>query len=106
MEAINRLSKDFQETFIIFSGNFKESFKRLSEDFGVYFDYILDRKLLDYISSSCLSLNPKRCGLFGQTNMQGGGEGILPILRKHSLTPPNFIFEQQTESHMKAEVLS
>ena len=31
---------------------------------------------------------------------------ILPGLRKRSLTPPNFIFEQQTESHMKAEVLS
>ena len=25
---------------------------------------------------------------------------------KRSLTPPNFILEQQTESHMKAEVFS
>ena len=104
MEAINRLSKDFQETFIIFSGNFKESFKRLSEDFGVYFDYILDRKLLDYISSSCLSLNPKRCGLFGLLDMRGGR--ILPGLKKRSLTPSNAFLEQQTESHMKAEVFS
>jgi len=37
-----------------------------------------------------------------------GGRGglILPGLRKHSLTPPNFILEQQTESHMKVEVFS
>ena len=34
------------------------------------------------------------------------GGGILPILRKRSLTPPNFILEQQTVSHMKAEVFS
>ena len=35
------------------------------------------------------------------------GRGLILLgLRKRSLTPPNFIFEQQTESHMKAEVLS
>ena len=37
----------------------------------------------------------------------GGGPGlILPGLRKRGLTPPNIILEQQTESHMKAEVFS
>ena len=49
-------------------------------------------------------VNPKRPGLFGQLDTRGGL--ILPFLRKRSLTPPNFIFEQQTESHVKAEVLS
>ena len=41
--------------------------------------------------------NPKSCGLFGQLDMQG-------ILRKRSLTPPNFTLEQQTEYHMKADL--
>ena len=50
------------------------------------------------------SINPKRCGLFGLLDMRGGL--IQPILRKRSLTPPNFILEQQTGSHMKAEVFS
>ena len=49
-------------------------------------------------------LNPKRPGLFGQLDTRGGR--ILPFLRKRSLTPLNLIFEQQTESHMKAVVLS
>ena len=35
-----------------------------------------------------------------------GGGLILPGLRKRGLAPPNFILEQQTESHMKAEVFS
>ena len=35
-----------------------------------------------------------------------GGGRILPILEKPSVTPPNFILEQQTVSHMKAEVFS
>ena len=39
--------------------------------------------------------NPKRPRLFGLLDTQGGG-----------LTHPNFIFEQQTESHVKAEALS
>ena len=39
------------------------------------------------------------------SQIPGGGGQILPGLRKNSLTPPNFIFEQQTESHMKAGVL-
>ena len=51
------------------------------------------------------SFNPKRHGLFGQLNTWGGGR-ILPILEKRSVTPPNFILEQQTESHMKAEDFS
>ena len=49
--------------------------------------------------------NPKSCGLFGQLDIQGGGL-ILPGLREHSLAPPKFISEQQTEFHMKAEVFS
>ena len=48
--------------------------------------------------------NPKRCGLFGLLDMRGGL--IQPILEKRTVTPPNFILEQQTESHMKAEVFS
>ena len=51
-------------------------------------------------------LNPNQCGLFGQLDMRGEGGGIPPGLRKRGLTPPNFILEQQTESHMKAEVFS
>ena len=35
-----------------------------------------------------------------------GGGLIQSILEKRSVTPPNFILEQQTESHMKAEVFS
>ena len=35
-----------------------------------------------------------------------GGGLIQSILEKGSVTPPNFILEQQTESHMKAEVFS
>ena len=31
---------------------------------------------------------------------------IQSIVEKRSVTPPNFILEQQTESHMKAEVFS
>ena len=50
-------------------------------------------------------VNPKRCGLFGLLDMRGGGR-ILPGLRKRSITPPNAFLEQQTESHMKAEVFS
>ena len=52
----------------------------------------------------CNHVNPKRPGLFGQLDTRGGR--ILPFLRKRSLTPLNLIFEQQTESHMKAVVLS
>jgi hypothetical protein len=51
-----------------------------------------------------ISLNPKRCWLFGQLNMRG--ELRQDILRKHSLTPPNFILEQQKESHINADVFS
>ena len=50
-------------------------------------------------------LNPKRCGLFGLLDMRGGGL-IQPILEKRTVTPPNFILEQPTESHIKAEVFS
>ena len=50
--------------------------------------------------------NPKRHGLFGQLNTWGGGGLIQSILEKRSVTPPNFILEQQTVSHMKAEVFS
>ena len=32
------------------------------------------------------------------------GGGIQSILKKCSVTPPNFILEQQTVSHMKAEI--
>ena len=48
--------------------------------------------------------NPKRHGLFGQLNTWGGL--IQSIFEKGSVTPSNFILEQQTESHMKAEVFS
>ena len=50
-------------------------------------------------------LNPKAWGLFGQLDMREGGL-IQSILEKRSQTPPNFILEQQTVSHMKAEVFS
>ena len=50
-------------------------------------------------------VNPKRHGLFGLPDTWGGGWNP-PILEKRSVTPPNFILEQQTESHMKAEVFS
>ena len=49
-------------------------------------------------------LNPKRHGLFGQLNTWGGL--IQSILEKRSVTPLNFILEQQTVSHMKAEVFT
>ena len=48
--------------------------------------------------------NPKRHGLFGQLYTWGGWNP--PILEKHSVTPHNFIQEQQTVSHMKAEIFS
>ena len=35
-----------------------------------------------------------------------GGGLIQSILEKRTVTPPNFILEEQTESHMKAEVFS
>ena len=54
------------------------------------------------VSSACI--NPNQRGLFGLPDTRGGL--ILPGLRKRGLTPPNFILEQQTESHMKAEVFS
>ena len=47
-------------------------------------------------------LNPKRPGLFGLLNTRGGAESAH--FGKRSLTPPNFILEQQTESHMKADI--
>ena len=50
------------------------------------------------------TLNPKRHGLFGLPDTWG--VVIQSILEKRSVTPPNFILEQQTESHMKAEVFS
>ena len=50
-------------------------------------------------------LNPKRHGLFGQLDTWGGGWNH-PALEKRSITPPNFIPEQQTVSHMKAELFS
>jgi hypothetical protein len=52
-----------------------------------------------------IPFNPKIHGLFGQLNTWGGGR-ILPFLEKRSVTPPNCILEQQTVSHMKAEVFS
>ena len=60
---------------------------------------------IDFKSRKFTNINPKRPGLFGLLDTRGGGR-ILPGLRKRSLTPLNFIFEQQTESHMKAKVLS
>ena len=48
--------------------------------------------------------NPKRHGLFGQLVTWGGGNHPAP--EKRSITPPNFIPEQQTVSHMKAELFS
>ena len=50
------------------------------------------------------SLTLKDMG-FLVSQIHGGGL-IQSILEKHSVTPPNFILEQQTESHMKAEVFS
>ena len=47
-------------------------------------------------------INPKRDGLFGQLNRWGGADSIH--FGKRTVTPPNFILEQQTVSHMKAEV--
>ena len=38
--------------------------------------------------------------------IHGGGGLIQSILEKRTVTPSNFILEQQTESHMKAEVFS
>ena len=51
-----------------------------------------------------LVFNPKIHGLFGQLNTWGGWNP--PILEKRSVTPPNFIPEQQTVYHMKAEIFS
>ena len=51
------------------------------------------------------SVNPKRHGLFGQLNTWGGGLN-QSILEKRSVTPPDFILEQQTVYHIKAEVFS
>ena len=59
----------------------------------------------EFLTLAFLSVNPKRCGLFGLLDLRGGGR-ILPGLRKRSITPPNAFLEQQTESHMKAEVFS
>ena len=55
-------------------------------------------------TSQLWSFNPKRPGLFGLPDTRGGAESAH--FGKRSLTPPNFILEQQTESHMKAEVFS
>ena len=49
-------------------------------------------------------LTPKDPG-FLVFQIPGGGWKV-PEMTKRSLAPPNFIFEQQTESHMKAEVFS
>ena len=49
-------------------------------------------------------LNPKRHGLFGQLNTWGGVESTH--FGKHTVASPNFILEQQTVSHIKAEVFS
>jgi len=51
-----------------------------------------------------LFIDPKRHGLFWSPRYMGGL--IQSILERRSVTPPNFILEQQTESHMKAEVFS
>ena len=51
-----------------------------------------------------MELNPNQRGLFGLPDTGRGVESVL--FGKRSLTPPNFILEQQTESHMKAEVFS
>ena len=59
---------------------------------------------LNNANSLSANINPNQCGLFGLPDMRGGL--ILPELRKRGLAPPNFILEQQTESHMKAEVFS
>ena len=49
-----------------------------------------------------IDFNPKRHGLFGLPDTWGGL--IQSILEKRSVTPPNFILEQQTESYMKADI--
>jgi hypothetical protein len=45
-------------------------------------------------------LNLKRHGLFSQLNTGGGG--FQSIWEKHSVTPPNFILEQQTLSNSES----
>ena len=64
----------------------------------------LARSLNRTVCKDDFMFNPKRCGLFGLLDMRGGL--IQSILEKRTVTPPNFILEQQTESHMKAEVFS
>ena len=56
--------------------------------------------ILIYLITNALNL--KRDGLFGQLNRWGGADSIH--FGKRNVTPPNFILEQQTVSHMKAEV--
>ena len=58
-----------------------------------------------YCIECIYAINPKRCGLFGLLDMRGGGL-IQSILENRTVTPPNFILEQQTESYMKAEVFT
>ena len=45
-----------------------------------------------------MSFNPKARRLFGQLNTQAGVDSAH--FGKRSLTPPNFILEQQTVSHL------
>ena len=63
--------------------------------------YVLSKK----IQYAHFFFNPKRHRLFVQLNIWGWGVDSIHF-GKTKCKPPNFISEQQTESHMKAEVFS
>ena len=59
---------------------------------------------MSYICLTNLKLTLKDPGFLVFQIPGGGAESAH--FGKRSLTPPNFTLEQQTESHMKAEVFS
>ena len=69
-----------------------------------YFCLVDSTNYMIYFEFGKNTLTLKDMG-FLVSQIHGGGL-IQSILEKRSVTPPNFILEQQTESHMKAEVFS
>ena len=75
------------------------------QHFNICFDFnYLHLVILSSLASKCKDFNPKARRLFDQLNMREGADSAH--FGKHSLTPPNFILEQQTEFQIKAEVFS
>jgi hypothetical protein len=78
-----------------------------ASDIRIYLNQMIDVRLkCECMLVLFIILTARVNGQMIRLVLRAEGGRILPILEKRSVTPPNFILEQQTVSHMKAEVFS